>query len=171
MGKLLLLFIVVPAVELLLLIKIGQQIGVLATVGLIVGTGMLGAFLARRQGMGVLQNVQAEMAAGRMPTSSIVDGVIILVAGALLITPGVLTDLLSFLCLIPVSRKVIRSILWRAFERAVRESRVHVSMHGAMRGGSVRPDGWGEPGGERTVRDIKPESEPESLSDSQSDAR
>ena len=123
MTKLLLLFILVPAVELALLIELGRRIGTVATLGLIVATGVLGAYLARRQGLGVLRQVQAELVAGRIPTGSIVDGVIILLAGAVLMTPGILTDVLGFLCLVPASRKLIRTMLWRRFERAVRNGR------------------------------------------------
>ncbi|MFQ5896876.1 MAG: FxsA family protein [Candidatus Methylomirabilia bacterium] len=129
MVRLLLLFISVPAVELASLIELGRQIGTLATLGLIGVTGMLGAFLARRQGLGVLRQVRAEMAAGRLPAGSIVDGIIILLAGALLITPGILTDAVGFLCLIPASRKIIKTALWRRLERAVRDGQVRVSVH------------------------------------------
>ena len=130
MGKLLLLFIVVPAVELALLFQVGVRIGLLPTVALIVMTGIVGASLARWQGLGVLSKMQAETAAGRLPTGSIFDGVIILIAGALLITPGILTDLVGFACLVPGTRALMKSYLRRRIEHAVREGRVHVSMHG-----------------------------------------
>ena len=92
MGRLLLLFILVPAVELVLLIEIGSRIGTLATLALIVGTGALGAILARRQGLRTIRQIQRELEAGRLPTDSLMDGVLILVAAALLVTPGILTD-------------------------------------------------------------------------------
>jgi UPF0716 protein FxsA len=126
-GRLLLLFIVVPAVELGLLIEIGSRIGTVATLGIIVVTGVVGAALARRQGIGVLRRVQAELAEGRVPAGSLADGVIILVAGALLMTPGVLTDVLGFLCLVPGARTLLKREIWRRFERAVREGRVQVT--------------------------------------------
>ena len=128
MGKLLLLFILVPAVELALLIELGQHIGTLATLALIAGTGALGAFLARLQGLGVLRQMQIELAGGRLPASSIVDGVIILLAAALLVTPGILTDALGFLCLVPGFRRVVKRALWQRITRAVREGRVNVTM-------------------------------------------
>ena len=92
MGKLLLLFVLVPAVELLLLIKLGGLIGALYTVGIIVLTGVTGASLARWQGLSVLRQVQRDMAGGQLPAGALVDGVIILIAGALLMTPGFLAD-------------------------------------------------------------------------------
>jgi len=128
MGRLLLLFILVPAIELALLIELGRHIGTLATFGLIIATGTLGAFLARLQGLGILHQMQTEMAAGRLPAGSIVDGVIILLAAGLLITPGILTDVVGFLCLMPAFRQVLKGILWRRLKRAVQEGRASVMM-------------------------------------------
>lgn len=126
MGRLLLLFIVIPAIELALLIEIGSRIGTLTTLAVIVITGVVGAFLARRQGMGVLKRMQTEVAAGGLPAGSIIDGVIILVAGALLMTPGFLTDIFGFLCLIPGTRNVMKRALRRRVERAVKKGHVNV---------------------------------------------
>ena len=128
-AKLLLLFILVPLVELFLLIEIGRLIGTLSTLTIIVCTGILGAFLARRQGIGVLHQIRTEIANGRLPAAQLADGVIILLAGAVLITPGVLTDALGFLCLIPASRKIIKKMLWRWLERAVHDGRIRFSAH------------------------------------------
>lgn len=130
LTKLLLLFILVPAAELFLLIELGQLIGTLPTLGIIIFTGALGAYLARRQGLEVLRQMRAEMAAGQLPASSIADGVIILLAAAVLMTPGVLTDTLGFLCLIPATRRIIKQVLWRRIEHMIRAGRVHVSTYG-----------------------------------------
>jgi UPF0716 protein FxsA len=92
-GRLLLLFIVVPVVELVLLIEIGQRVGTLTTIWLIVGTGFVGASLARQQGINTLAGLRKDLAGGQFPGEAIVEGVLILVAAVLLITPGVLTDL------------------------------------------------------------------------------
>ena len=91
-GRLLLLFIVVPVVELVLLIEIGQRIGTLTTIGLIMMTGIVGASLARQQGISTLGRLRKDLDEGRLPAEAIIDGVLILVAAAVLITPGVLTD-------------------------------------------------------------------------------
>ena len=91
--RLLLLFTVVPIVELLLLIELGRHIGLAPTLAIVLGTGVLGAALARWQGLATLRQVQTEMDAGRLPTGPLVDGLLILVAGAVLLTPGLLTDL------------------------------------------------------------------------------
>ena len=141
MARLLLLFILVPTVELLLLIEIGRRIGTLPTLGLIVFTGALGATLARHQGLAVLRQVQEETAAGRIPAGAVLDGVLILLAGAVLMTPGVLTDAFGFLCLVPAFRRRRKSLSRRRFERAAQEGRIHVSVSpsGPMRDVTPRP--------------------------------
>ncbi|MFQ5350081.1 MAG: FxsA family protein [Thermoanaerobaculia bacterium] len=144
-GRLLVLFIVVPLVELVLLIRLGKVIGLPATLALIVFTGALGAFLARRQGLAVLDEVRAEMAEGRIPAGPIVDGVIILLAAAVLMTPGVLTDLCGFLCLVPAFRRSLKGYLRGRFERAVRGGEATVS-----------GDFGGGPFATREVRDVTP---------------
>ncbi len=128
-GKLLVLFILVPTVELALLIEVGRHIGTLATLALIAGTGALGAFFARRQGLRTLNQVRREINAGGLPAGSIVDGVIILLAAALLLTPGILTDALGFLCLVPAFRTVRKRTLWVRLVRTVREGRGSVTVH------------------------------------------
>ncbi|MDP6581605.1 MAG: FxsA family protein [Vicinamibacterales bacterium] len=127
MGRLLLLFIAIPVIELFLLIEIGQRVGTLTTVGIIMATGVVGASLARQQGMSTLARFRADLTASRLPADPIVDGVLILIAAAVLITPGLLTDLAGFLCLIPAFRRLVKRYLKRTFERAVREGTVSVS--------------------------------------------
>jgi len=143
MGILLLLFVALPALELWLLIEVGRRIGGLETIGLIVLTGVVGASLARQQGLRVLSEVQRRVAAGDMPADSLVDGIMILVASALLVTPGVLTDAFGFLCLVPGFRAVVKAEAVRRFERAVAENRVRVEVHesGAHFGRGPRPFG------------------------------
>lgn len=129
MLKLAVLFVLLPLVELAILVEIGRRIGTLPTVALVILTGVAGAYLARREGLGVLRQIQRDLRAGRMPGPAIVDGVIILIAGFVLITPGVLSDLVGFLCLIPATRRLIRAQAWRALTRAVEQGRagVHVA--------------------------------------------
>ena len=129
MFKILALFLLLPLIELALLIEIGSHIGTLATVTLILATGALGAFLARSQGLEVLRRLRAETAAGRLPAAPLVDGVIILLAGAVLLTPGVLTDILGFLCLVPAFRNFLKALLWRKLRRWVDQNQVQVSVN------------------------------------------
>lgn len=132
MARLLLLFTVVPAVELYLLLRIGQWLGAGTTVLLILATGSLGAFLAKREGLGVLRRLQAEAMTGLPPGDRIVEGVLVLVGGVLLITPGVLTDLAGFLLIAPWSRRRLaprvkeRAVRWLASPHTGFGSRVHV---------------------------------------------
>lgn len=129
MGRLLLLiFVVVPAVELILLIEIGQRIGTITTLALIVGTGVVGASLARQQGVSTLARLRQDLGAGRSPAVPIIDGVLILVAAAFLVTPGVLTDIVGFLLLVPMSRGFIRQQLKRRFEGVIRSGAVGVTV-------------------------------------------
>ena len=104
---LLLLFLLVPLVEIYLLIKIGGVIGAFPTVVLVVFTAVLGAALARYQGLATLQRLQATIARGETPAIEVFEGVLLLVGALLLLTPGFLTDLLGFACLIPLTRRAL----------------------------------------------------------------
>ena len=126
MLRLLLLFIGVPIIELALLIEIGRYIGTLPTLALIVATGLIGAALARRQGLQVLAKIRAEIDQGRLPAGSLLDGVMILVAAAVLMTPGVLTDALGFFCLVPATRRWLKKTLRDRLESGIREGRIRV---------------------------------------------
>ena len=106
--RLLLLFTVVPLVELFLLVKLGTVIGIGPTVFIVIFTGVLGAWLARRQGLGVLRRISDDLADGRLPAEAVIDGLLIFIAGAVLLTPGLITDALGFFLLIPQGRAVVR---------------------------------------------------------------
>ncbi len=110
-----LLFIAVPLVELALLFQMARWTSPLFTFGLVIATGAIGATLARWQGFHTLRRIQQELSSGRMPSHALSDGLMILVAGALLLTPGVLTDLFGFSLLVPACRDVYRGWLGRYF--------------------------------------------------------
>ncbi len=129
------LFVSIPLVELVLLIEIGQRIGTIYTIALIVITGILGATLARQQGLSVIRQLQDEMAAGRMPAVPLVDGMLVLVAAAVLLTPGLLTDAFGFALLVPAVRRWLRGKLLRRIQRAVAEGRVEFVVHPPRDGG------------------------------------
>jgi UPF0716 protein FxsA len=115
--RLFILFTLVPIVELALLIRIGRAISVGPTLAIVVLTGIVGAALARWQGLKALTRIQSDLAAGVMPTALLVDGLLILLAGALLVTPGVLTDAVGLSLLIPPARRSVRRGLRRWFEK------------------------------------------------------
>ncbi len=138
LGRLILLFTVVPFVELALLIWIGRRIGPLPTIALVLATGVLGASLARYQGLATWARFRRALAEGRLPGTELVEGLMILVAGAVLLTPGVLTDLAGFLLLTPPVRRFL--VRW-AEPRLRSRVRVRTAARGpgAPPGGSFRP--------------------------------
>ena len=115
-GRLLILFIVVPLVELAILLKLHELMGLGSTIMLVLCTGFLGASLARQQGFSALGKIQQAMTSGKAPGIEIVEGVLVLVAGAVLITPGLLTDLVGFSLLAPPIRKQIAKYLAKRFK-------------------------------------------------------
>ena len=123
--RLLLLFALVPLAELALLIRLGSHLGVTPTVALVLVTGTAGAFLARNQGLRAWQRLQHELAAGRFPAEEIFDGVLVLGGGLLLLTPGLITDLIGFAALIPGTRALIKARLQRRVRRRLRPDAVH----------------------------------------------
>jgi UPF0716 protein FxsA len=113
------LFLVVPLAELYVLIQVGQVIGVLETVGLLLLVSVVGAWLAKREGIGVLRRMQAAVNAGRVPGTELVDAFLILLAAALMLTPGFLTDILAILLLVPPVRAGVRRTLRRVLARRI----------------------------------------------------
>jgi UPF0716 protein FxsA len=118
-GRLLILFIAVPMIELVLLLKVGSKIGLFPTIVVIVVTGIIGASLTRWQGTQTLAKYQEALSQGRIPHQELIDGLLILVAGAVLLTPGFLTDAAGFLLLIPGVRQLIRNRLSRTIMEKV----------------------------------------------------
>lgn len=148
LGRLVLLFLLTPAVELGLLIQVDRWIGFGPTIGLIIITGLVGSYLARREGLSTWRRLNERLGDGELPGKELADGVIILVAGALLITPGVLTDLFGFLGLIPPTRALIRRVVMRWFRSKVKAGSMQVEF--GMFGGAApnprsSPESSGEP--------------------------
>jgi UPF0716 protein FxsA len=114
---LVLLFIVVPILELYVIIQVGQQIGALWTIAILVADSILGSVLLRLQGRGAWRRFNAALAAGRPPAREVLDGVLIIFGGALLLTPGFVTDVCGLLLLLPPTRAVIRRLLVRGLAR------------------------------------------------------
>ena len=117
--KLFLLFVVIPLLELWLLIEITTRTSIWYTIGLVIVTGFIGANLARRQGAATWLRVQTELSQGKMPGDALVDAVLILVAGIVLLTPGVMTDLVGFALLIPPIRSIIKKILIARYKNRI----------------------------------------------------
>jgi UPF0716 protein FxsA len=135
--RLILPFIVVPIAELALLIQLGRWIGLWPTLGLIVVTGTVGAVLAAREGLRALHALQVDLAEGRIPGRPILDGLSIFVGGALLLTPGLMTDLLGFALLARPTRRWLQDRIVNRFGGALlRRGQVYV--HSSV--------GWGARG-------------------------
>ena len=124
--KLLILFIFVPIMELYILIEAGRIIGLGATIGLVMLTGIAGAWLARSQGVEILRKIQVETARGQMPGITLIDGALVLVGGLLLLTPGFFTDVLGFSFLVPLTRDIWRRTLKFWLENQMKQGAVTI---------------------------------------------
>lgn len=126
LGRLMLLFVLVPILELVILVRIGELVGLWPTLGLVLTTGAAGAALARAEGTRVFFRFQKELAQGRIPGQPLLDGISVLVGGAFLLTPGILTDLTGLLLLFPPTRRWIQRRLRSRLERRIREGALNV---------------------------------------------
>jgi UPF0716 protein FxsA len=119
LGRLIIAFTLIPAIELYLLIKVGGVIGAERTLLVIILTGVAGAYLARREGVRIFFSVQEKLSQGQMPGNEMVDGLLILLSGAFLVTPGFVTDIAGFSMLVPQARTVVREYLKTYFKDRV----------------------------------------------------
>lgn len=119
MGRLFLLFTVVPLLELYLLGRLAGMMGLGTTIALVLVTGVLGAALARAQGMRVLRQWQQALSEGRVPESGLTDALLVLVGGILLVTPGILTDAVGLLLMMSVPRRLIGAAVARHFQQRI----------------------------------------------------
>jgi UPF0716 protein FxsA len=144
------LFLIVPIVEIYLLIQVGSSIGVFPTILMVIGTAVLGAFLLRQQGLSTLTRFQNNVAKGKAPAIEMLEGIFLLVGGALLMTPGFFTDAVGFLCLLPFSRRAMIYFF-------LKYSSVKVAKHVSARYSSPNNTGHSETGsvfeGEFTKKD------------------
>lgn len=137
------LFLVVPIVELYVIVQVAQGFGILPTLALLVLVSVVGASLLRSQGLGVLRRVNEALAAGRMPGRELVDGVLVVIGGALMLTPGFVTDAVGLALLLPPTRALVRLAL-------VRRWRHRITVVSSM-GGVGDGMGWPGPGTARRV--------------------
>ncbi len=105
------LFLIIPIVEIFILIKSGEIIGIFPTIILVILTAVIGAALLRQQGLSTLARFQKNMSQGKLPAQELVEGILLAVGGALLMTPGFVTDTIGFLCLLPFSRKLMATTI------------------------------------------------------------
>lgn len=124
LGYLILLFTVIPVIELAILIKVGQYIGIGWTLGIVIFTGITGAYLAKLQGFLILRKIQNDINQGRMPADGLFDGVLILCSGILLLTPGFITDFMGFIGLIPWTRDLLKRWLKQKIKDMINQGKV-----------------------------------------------
>jgi UPF0716 protein FxsA len=124
---LILAFVVLPFVDLYLLLLLGRQVGFWPTVGLVLAAGLIGSFLARKEGVRVLRRWQESMARGQVPQEGLLGGALVLVGGVLLVIPGVLTDVVGLFLLFPPTRRLVAGLVRRRLERGMAEGTVRVT--------------------------------------------
>ena len=137
--RLILLFTIVPLLELSLLLRIGNWLGAGPTLGLVLGTGFVGAWLARREGVRAWKAVQQQLAQGQVPGRELLDAVLVLLAGVVLITPGILTDAVGFTLMTRPGRNWVAKRIRKRLEASVEAARI---------ADETNPDG---PGGGRII--------------------
>jgi UPF0716 protein FxsA len=129
--KLLLLFVLVPITELTLLVKLGGYVGFLATLVLIAITGIVGGSLARNQGFLVINQIRDSLSKGKLPADSLIEGLLILIGGVMLLTPGLLTDVSGFSLVIPGSRRLIREVVKQKFKKQIKNGNIKFNFFGS----------------------------------------
>ncbi|MGM0602583.1 MAG: FxsA family protein [Bacillota bacterium] len=129
--KILLLFVTVPLIELMLLIKVGEIIGILNTVLLIIFTGITGGSIARSQGYQVVRKIRSDLNSGNLPADEMVGALLILAGGIMLLTPGILTDVFGFALILPPSRKIIAKYVKERFVKYLKSDKVNVYYNGS----------------------------------------
>ena len=149
-----LLFVVAPIAELAVIVQVAGSLGVLNTIGLLVAVSIVGAWLAKREGLGVLRRIQATTARGHAPSREVADGALILLAGALMIAPGFISDAIALLLLIPPTRAVFRGAVLRSISR--RSGLTLITGHRAQRRSAGTADVWDAESWEDTPRPRTP---------------
>ncbi|MDY6848236.1 MAG: FxsA family protein [Geoalkalibacter sp.] len=124
--KLLLLFTLIPVLEIYVILQVGALLGALPTVGLIILTGVAGAYLARTQGFEVVRRMQQELNQGQLPADPLMDAAMVLAGGLLLLTPGFCTDIVGFSLLVPATRGLLKKTISDYLKRQVDEGRIHI---------------------------------------------
>lgn len=128
MKILFLLFVILPIAEIMVLVEVGSQIGTLNTAMLVVLTALIGSLMLRHQGLSTLLRARERIDGGALPLQEMLEGICLAVGGALLVTPGFITDFIGFACLMPVSRQGLIKIV-AAQVKASPNFRMHTSMH------------------------------------------
>jgi UPF0716 protein FxsA len=158
---LVLLFIVVPIAELYVIIQVGEAIGVLPTIALLIVDSLLGSWLMRSQGRSAWRRFNMTLGEGRIPHREVLDGALVIFGGALLLTPGFLTDILGIVLLLPPTRALVRAVVARrVLPRLVVTGLGGFGGQGPSNGGRRRPPGAGGADVEGTATEVDPRQLP-----------
>jgi UPF0716 protein FxsA len=153
MPYILLLFILMPIIEIAVLIQVGGAIGLWATLAIVILTAVLGTAMLRQQGLATMNQVRQRLGAGEMPAQQIIEGLLLLVGGVLLLTPGFVTDAFGFTCLFPLTRQ------WLARQIAARSmGHMNVVVGGMGPGSSANGPAAGHPFGDPAAPGGRPHS-------------
>ena len=128
-GKLFLLFALVPVAEIYVLVSVGGAIGVFPTIALVILTALAGAHLARLQGMSIMLRSRENLDQGFMPAEELLDGLLVFLAGMVLLAPGFLTDICGLLILLPGTRGIFKQWLRKKFDQWRQDPNVHITFH------------------------------------------
>lgn len=126
--RLLLMFTIIPLVELFILIKLSSMFGLLSTIFVVIGTGAVGAYQTKKQGLAVMHKIREEMKYGRFPKDQLIEGFLLLVAGIVLITPGLLTDMAGLILLFPITRSRIKDFVKKKTQQFQKKSTMHIEV-------------------------------------------
>lgn len=126
MRYLLLLIIIIPAMDIGLLLFSGKTIGVWPTLIFIILTGVIGAYLAKREGLQTIRRAQEQLRYGQIPGEAVLDGICILIGGTFLLTPGFITDLVGFLMLFPPTRKLFKFFMKNSFRKWIDKGKIKI---------------------------------------------
>ena len=143
---LLLLFTTIPVAEIFILIRMGQIIGVWDTVGLVLITGTIGAYAAQTQGRSLLQKFETQLQRGEPPANSLAHGLLVFVGGILLITPGLITDIVGLSMIFPLTRPLFIIAMKKFFRHGIRLGKIRVQTH------------YGDSSSNRKWKDVNPET-------------
>lgn len=124
--KLLLLFTLVPIAEIYLLLELGRRVGTLPTVILVLGTGFFGVFLAKAQGLFVVKNILESLYNHELPGDELLSGMLVLVGSAFLLTPGLITDTVGFILLLPQGRGLVKRLIKKRLKRAIEDGTLRI---------------------------------------------
>ncbi len=124
--KLILLFTLTPIIELFILFQLAGIMGTWSTIGLVFITGIAGAYLAKSEGRLIISKIKRELNQGKLPGNELINGLCVLVGGALLLTPGLITDIVGFSLVIPGLREIYKLYIKRKFRRIIDRQDIHI---------------------------------------------